>query len=143
MLHQSFEKSGLRVEMSDISNHQKCGFPGCGAAVPEELESEVVCVSHFLLAAENVCMAFRRETIPGGPDAPRRTEIHDYVASSAMKLARLGTGTVRLSDETKKRILTTFLTLMILRENLDRDAQSFRPRRQLAKSEAPTVLVAA
>lgn len=129
--------------MNEISNHQKCGFPGCGSAVPSELESEVLCVSHFLMAAENVCTAIRRETIPGGPDAPRRTEIHDYVASSAMKLARLGTGSVRLSDETKKRILTTFLTLMILRENLDRDMQSFHPRRQVSKSEAPAALVAA
>ena len=129
--------------MSEISNHKKCGMPGCGAEVPAELETESTCVSHYLLAAENVCTAIRRESIPGGPDVPRRTEIRNYVASSAMMLARLGAGTVRLSDETKKRILTTFLTLMIVRENLDRNEQSFRPRRQAAKAEAPTELVAA
>jgi hypothetical protein len=129
--------------MSEISNHQKCSVPGCGTAIPAELAIEGVCVSHFLLAAESVCMAIRRETIPGGPDAPRRIEVQNYVAASAMKLAQLGTGTVRLTDETKKRILTTFLTLMILRENIDRDSDTFRPRTQVAKSEAPSQMVAA
>jgi hypothetical protein len=43
----------------------------------------------------------------------------------------------------KKRILTTFHTLMILRENLDRDADRVRPRRPVVKSDAPTELVAA
>lgn len=47
------------------------------------------------------------------------------MAASATKLALIGTGSVRLSDEIKKRVLTTFLTLMILRENLDRSANPF------------------
>ena len=34
-------------------------------------------------------------------------------------LALIGTGRVRLSDDVKKRVLTTFHTLMILHENLD------------------------
>jgi hypothetical protein len=129
--------------MSDINNQQKCRIPGCGSPVPAELETETLCVTHFLTAAESACSAIRREAIPGGPDAPRRLEIQDYVAASAMKLARLGTGAVRLSDDVKKRILTTFHTLMILRENLDRDADRVRPRRPVVKSDAPTELVAA
>jgi hypothetical protein len=129
--------------MSDLTNHQKCCIPGCGMDVPSEIENETLCISHFLLAAESVCAAMRRETVTGGPDAPRRVEIQEYVATSAMKLARVGTGSLRLSDETKKRILTTFLTLMILREYLDRDTDRFRPRIQTAKSDAPSRLVAA
>jgi hypothetical protein len=85
----------------------------------------------------------RRETVLGGSEPLRRVEIQEYVATSALKLARVGTGTLRLSDETKKRILTTFLTLMILRENLDRDADRFRPRIQTTKSDTPSRLVAA
>jgi hypothetical protein len=85
----------------------------------------------------------RRETARPGPDATRRTEIENYVAASAMKLARLGTGTVRISDETKKRLLTTFHTLMILRENLDRASNLFQPRLQASKSETPLVSAAA
>jgi len=42
----------------------------------------------------------------------------------------VGTGSARLSDEIKKRVLTTFLTLMILRENLDRAAAHFTPRQR-------------
>jgi hypothetical protein len=129
--------------MSDFNSHQKCCIPGCGTEVPSEFELETLCISHFLLAAESVCAAMRRETVTGGTEAPRRAEIQEYVAASAMKLARVGTGTLRLSDETKKRILTTFLTLMILRENLDRDADRFRPRLQSAKAETPSRLVAA
>jgi hypothetical protein len=118
-------------------------MPGCGGAVPAELEGEVLCVSHFLSTAENACAALRREAVSSGPDTPRRIEIQDYVTSSAMKLARVGTGTARLSDETKKRVLTTFLTLMILRENLDRTSECFRPRRAPNKVANPSELVAA
>ena len=129
--------------MGDTNNPKKCCISGCMTAVPQELMAEVLCVTHFLLAAESECAAIRREELPDEPDARRRIEIQDYVATSAMKLARLGTGTQRLSDEMKKRILTTFHTLMILRENLDRDSDRFRPRRQLKKSGSPKELVAA
>jgi hypothetical protein len=129
--------------MGDTNNPKKCCISGCATAVPQELMTEALCVSHFLLAAESDCAAIRREKLPDEPDAARRIEIDDYVAASAMKLARLGTGSQRLSDETKKRILTTFHTLMILRENLDRDSDRFRPRRQNKKSDSPSELVAA
>ena len=129
--------------MSDTGKQQKCGIPGCGGTAPAEFEREALCVTHFLLAAEAACTAIRREEIPGGADNPRRVQIQDYVAATAMKLARLGTGEMRLSDETKKRILTAFLSLMIVRENLDRNSGVFQPRRQAAKTQAPSELVAA
>lgn len=114
--------------MSNPSNH--CCTPGCLTVVPGELEKEGFCVPHFLLAAERVCSEIRREAALDGSSSTRRTEFENYVASSAMKLALIGTGSVRLSDELKKRVLTTFLTLMILRENLDRPANPFLPRRR-------------
>ena len=129
--------------MGDTSGFQKCCFPGCGFEVPTELGSDLLCVAHFLLDAESVCTGYRRETIPGGADAPRRIEIQNYVAASAMKLARLGTGSARLSDEMKKRILTTFLTLMILRENVDRTSGFFQPRQKLGRSGTPAAHAAA
>jgi hypothetical protein len=128
--------------MSDFAEDRKCCSPGCRTSVPAELETEVLCVPHFLLSAESTCTAIRKERMPSGPKSPRRTEIEEYVATSAMKLARLGTGTLRLSDETKKRILTTFLTLMILRENLDRDSKGFVPRRRVNPSETRLELAA-
>ena len=108
---------------------KQCCFPGCGTVVPAELEVEGVCVPHFLSAAETACAEMRRETATGGSNAARRAEVESYVAAAAVKLALVGTGSARLSDEIKKRVLTTFLTLMILRENLDRAAAHFtRPR---------------
>jgi hypothetical protein len=74
----------------------------------------------------------RHETAAGDLLDARRTEIEDYAAKSAAKLACLATGRLRLTDDMKKRVLTTFLTLMILRENLDRSAG--RPARELRNS---------
>lgn len=110
------------------SPHQCC-TPGCGNLVPAELETEGLCVLHFLASADRVCSEMRREAAGGDSSATRRAELETYVAASAMKLALIGTGSVRLSDDIKKRVLTTFLTLMILKENLDRLANSFSPRR--------------
>jgi hypothetical protein len=88
------------------------------------------------MSAEKACSDMRREAATGESDATRRAELEAYVAASAMKLALIGTGSVRLSDEMKKRILTTFLTLMILRENLDRPVNPFLPRRRTSRPEA-------
>src|SRR5580704_7383310 len=95
--------------------HRECSTQGCGSTIPAELETEALCVAHFVLAAEKACTEMRRQAA-GAPNAERRTEIKAYVATSAVKLARVGTGNVRLSDEIKKRVLTTFHTLVTLRE---------------------------
>jgi len=117
----------------------RCGAPGCGILVPAELELEGFCVPHFLLSAEKACTEMRRETASGESNASRRAEFESYVAASAIKLALIGTGSVRLSDEIKKRVLTTFLTLMILRENLDRAPNPFLPRRRTPMTEVTGV----
>jgi hypothetical protein len=85
----------------------------------------------------------RRETALGGSNATRRAEFENYVVASAVKLALIGTGSVRLSDETKKRVLTTFLTLMILRENLDRPVNPYLPRQRTRRTEAVLLSAAA
>jgi hypothetical protein len=113
-----------------VNSLQQCCAPGCRTLVPSELEIEGFCVPHFLSSAEQACIEMRRETAADGSNATRRAEFQSYVAASAVKLALIGTGGVRLSDEIKKRILTTFLTLMILRENLDRAPNPFLPRRR-------------
>jgi hypothetical protein len=107
--------------------------------VPAELQLEGFCVSHFLSSAEKACGEIRREAATGDSSATRRAEFETYVAASAMKLALIGTGRVRLSDEIKKRVLTTFLTLMILRENLDRPANPFLPRPRKSRMEATAI----
>jgi hypothetical protein len=104
----------------DSYQHQLC-IVGCQSPVPAELETEGLCVLHFLLRTEIACADMRHETAAGGLFAARRVQIESYVATSAVKLACVSTGSLRVSDELKRRVLTTFLTLMILRENLDRD----------------------
>jgi hypothetical protein len=85
----------------------------------------------------------RHETATASLIATRRTQIETYVATSAAKLACVGTGSLRVSDEMKRRLLTTFLTLMILRENLDRGASNFTVRVRAPKSTEATVAVLA
>ena len=126
-----------------VNTSIQCGIPGCGTLVPSELKSDGCCVSHFLLAADRACNDMRREAASGESSAARLAELQTYVAAAAMKLALLGTGGGKLSDDLKKRVLTTFLTLMILHENLvDRPANLYVPRR-VARPEAAALTAAA
>jgi len=62
----------------------------------------------------------RREAARGWASTARQLEIANYIQTTATKLSSAATGSLRLSDEMKKRVLTTLLTLMVLRESLDR-----------------------
>lgn len=107
--------------MPEISPHGSC-LAGCQSTVPLELAVEHVCVLHFLSRIERACAEMRRESALDRLSPARRSEIADYVKATAMKLSCVATGSLRLSDELKKRVLTTFLTLMNLQESLDRSA---------------------
>ena len=101
------------------SQHLSC-LPGCCTLVPTELEDERLCVLHFLLSVERACSGMRRETVIGGCAAGRRSEIGAYVKGTAERLSRVALISPPLTDDMKKRVLTTFLTLMNLQESLDR-----------------------
>lgn len=109
-----------------------CSATGCQAPVPDELDEARLCVLHFTLRLEDACSELRREASAGLPDAPRRAEIAAYVASHGEKLARVATSGLLLSDAMKARILSTFLTLMNLRESLNRAAAREPVTRKLA-----------
>ena len=100
----------------------KWGLCWCQVPVPQELQGERLCVVHFILGIERDCAELRRENAMGKTTPERQSEIADYVKATAMRLTQVATGRMRLSDELKKRILTTFLTLMNLQESLDRSA---------------------
>ena len=100
-------------------------LPGCQAQVPPELEVERLCVVHFIQRIEQACAEMRQETARGWASATRQSEIANYLQTTATKLSCVTTGSLRLSDELKKRALTTLLTLMILRESLDRCASCY------------------
>jgi hypothetical protein len=99
-----------------------CSTAGCKGTVPAPLESEHRCVLHFTQGIEQICAEMRRETVLGRTPHERQVEIINYIAESGELLARTATSGLHLPDEMKARILSTFLTLMNLRENLDRAA---------------------
>jgi hypothetical protein len=53
--------------------------------VPTELETEKLCVLHFLLSIEHTCARLRRETVIGGSRAVRRSEIAAHVKGTAAR----------------------------------------------------------
>lgn len=99
-----------------------CSATGCKSITPTVLESEKLCVLHFTLALEASCAEMRRETVLGKTPHERQVEIIHFIAERGEVLARTATSGLHLPDELKARVLNTFLTLMNLRENLDRAA---------------------
>ncbi len=97
-----------------------CSMPGCKATVPSALESRGICVHHFVLELEKACAEMRRETVLGRAPHERQAEIIHYIGEQGELLARTATSGLHLPDEMKARLLNTFLTLINLRENLDR-----------------------
>jgi hypothetical protein len=99
-----------------------CTATGCKLSVPAALEEKKLCILHFTLALEQACAEMRRETALGNTSHERQAEIMQYITENGEMLARVATCGLHLQDEMKARILSTFLTLMNLRENLDRAA---------------------
>ena len=97
-----------------------CSAPGCKASVPSALDSQGLCVHHHVLEVEKACAEMRRETVLGRAPHERQAEIIRYIGEQGELLARTATSGLHLADEMKARLLNTFLTLINLRENLDR-----------------------
>ena len=60
-----------------------------------------------------------REIVLRGVDGERQAAVASYIRENAQLLARVSSN-LRLSDDLKRRILSSFLCLMNLREKLDR-----------------------
>jgi hypothetical protein len=97
-----------------------CENKGCKVEVPPALREHHLCVLHFTLSLENSCAGMRRETALGNAPHERQREIMQFITEHGERLARVATSGLPLTDDLKARILSTFLTLMNLRENLDR-----------------------
>jgi hypothetical protein len=82
-----------------------------------------MCLLHYTLLLEQECAKMRRETAPGNTSKDRQMEIIRYISDGGERLARVATSGIHLTDEIKARVLSTFLTLMNFRENLDRSLQ--------------------
>jgi hypothetical protein len=97
-----------------------CKVTGCKNDSPPALAEQQVCVLHFTLSIEGSCAEMRRETALGNAPHDRQRDIMRFITESGERLARVATSGLHLTDDLKARILSTFLTLMNLRENLDR-----------------------
>jgi hypothetical protein len=97
-----------------------CQISGCKGDAPPALSEQRLCVLHFTLSLEASCAAMRRETALGNAPQVRQREILQFITEHGERLARVATSGLHLTDDLKARILSTFLTLMNLRENLDR-----------------------
>ena len=104
--------------MGKPSGHRAC-IPRCKLPVPAELDSVGLCVHHFTWSVEQACAEMHRQVALRMATAERRAEIATYVSECALLLARV-TSNLCLSDDLKRRILCTFLSLMNLKENLER-----------------------
>ena len=97
-----------------------CQIAGCKNDTPPALTEQRLCVLHLTLALETSCSEMRRETALGNAPQERQREIMKFITERGEILARVATSGLHLTDDLKARILSTFLTLMNLRENLDR-----------------------
>jgi hypothetical protein len=113
----------LRINVTWFSPMTElCHISGCKHDVPAALAEQKLCVLHFTLSLEASCAEMRRETALGNSPRERQREIMGFITENGERLARVATSGLHLTDDLKARVLSTFLTLMNLRENLDRAA---------------------
>jgi hypothetical protein len=90
--------------------------------MPRGLEEQHMCVLHFTLFIEQECAEMRRESALGTTSHERRSEFMGKIVDRGEVLVNVATSGFPMSDELKARILSTLLTLMNCRENMDRAA---------------------
>src|SRR2546425_5335037 len=126
--------------MAKPGEYRDC-IPRCKVPVPAELDSVGLCVYHFTWSVEEACVEMHRQVALRKATAERRVEMATYVGECALLLARV-TSNLCLSDDLKRRILCTFLSLMNLRENLERAPGGHAPElRVFAPGLFPTPAV--
>ena len=113
---------------------EMCSAKGCRVPVPTGLSvaGEHLCVLHFTLSIEQECAEMRRETALGIASHERQVDFMEKIASRGELLVKVGTSGYSMSDELKARILSTILTLMNTRENMDRAAMRQAALRKFA-----------
>jgi hypothetical protein len=101
---------------------ENCTAKGCKLTVPAGLAAEHLCVMHFTLVIENECAEMRRETALSNTSHERQVEFMKKISGRGESLVTVATSGFSMSDELKARVLSTLLTLMNTRENIDRAA---------------------
>jgi len=90
-----------------------------------------MCVLHYTLHIEQECAEMRR-TSALGIDAEKHVDFMKKIADRGEVLVHVATSGFPMSDELKARVLSTLLTLMNCRENIDRSAMRQSALRRFA-----------
>lgn len=101
---------------------ESCSAKGCKSPVPSGLAAERMCILHFTLFIEQECAELRHESNLGKVSHERQVEMMKKIVDRGSSLVQVATSGFPMSDEIKARILSTLLTLMTCRENMDRAA---------------------
>src|SRR3984957_2716636 len=88
--------------------------------VPGGFAGDRLCVLHYTLFVEQEFAEMRRESALGKNSHERQNELMDKIAHRGEALEHVSTSGFPMLDELKARILSTLLTLMNTRENLER-----------------------
>ena len=100
--------------------------------MPPGLAQEHLCLMHYTLHIEEECAAIRRETALGHNGPRPAGGIFKQIAARSDVLVTVATSGWTMSDEMKARVLSTLLTLMNTRENIDRSAMRQSAMRRFA-----------
>jgi len=100
--------------------------------MPPELADEHLCILHFTLFVEQECADMRRETATTHTSHERQVELFKKIQGRGDLLVRVATSGFTMTDEIKARILSTLLTLMNCRENMERSAMRQSALRRFA-----------
>ncbi len=109
-----------------------CASKGCKATLPAGLATVRMCILHFTLFIEQECAEMRRETALGKANHERQVEFMEKISGRGEMLVQVAMSGFSMSDELKARILSTLLTLMNCRENMDRTAMRQSALRRFA-----------
>ncbi len=100
--------------------------------MPARLAADRLCLLHFTLFIEQECAEVHRETALGKASHERQLEFIERIAARGEALVHVATSGFTMSDEIKARVLSTLLTLMNCRENMDRAAMRQSSLRRFA-----------
>jgi hypothetical protein len=101
-------------------------------SAPSGMSTESLCVLHFTLFIEQECAEIRRAMALGTATHEQQVEFIHKISGRGEAMVRVATSGFPMSDELKARILSTLLTLMNCRENIDRAAMRHAALRRFA-----------
>ena len=91
------------------------------APVPNHLQAAGLCLAHYTQTIDRTCAVMRRHLTSHKVSAEYRRQAATYIVETAMLLSRVATSAF-MSSDVQGRVLSTFVALMNLLENLDRPA---------------------